>query len=179
MAWNYVVRLRGERLQETIAHVEKTWNQFNPDAPFEYNFMDENFARLYQTEERQGTIFAIFAVLAIMIACLGLVGLTSFTAERKKKEIGIRKVLGASSLNLIVLLSREFTILVLIAFAIASPIAWYVMDGWLQEFAYRSPIGIMLFVLAGISAVLIAWIAAGFQTARAAATNPVNALRDE
>ncbi|MCB0835980.1 MAG: ABC transporter permease [Bacteroidetes bacterium] len=179
MAWNYVVRLRGERLQETIAHVEKTWNQFNPDAPFEYSFMDENFARLYQTEERQGTIFAIFAVLAIMIACLGLVGLTSFTAERKKKEIGIRKVLGASSLNLIVLLSREFTILVLIAFAIASPIAWYVMDGWLQEFAYRSPIGIMLFVLAGISAVVIAWIAAGFQTARAAATNPVNALRDE
>ncbi|MCB0854722.1 MAG: ABC transporter permease, partial [Bacteroidetes bacterium] len=84
-----------------------------------------------------------------------------------------------SSLNLIVLLSREFTILVLIAFAIASPIAWYVMDGWLQEFAYRSPIGIMLFVLAGISAVVIAWLAAGFQTARAAATNPVNALRDE
>jgi putative ABC transport system permease protein len=179
MAWNYVIRLRGERLQETIAHVEKTWNQFNPDQPFEYTFMDENFARLYQTEERQGTIFAIFAVLAIMIACLGLVGLTSFTAERKKKEIGIRKVLGASSFNLVVMLSREFTILVLISFAIAAPVAWYVMDGWLQEFAYRSPIGIMLFAFSGLAAVLIAWLTAGVQTARAASMNPVGALRDE
>ena len=179
MAWNYVIRIRSEDVSGTIAHIEKTWKTFESDSEFEYTFMDENFARLYENEERQGTIFAIFAILAIFIACLGLVGLTSFTAERKKKEIGIRKVLGASSFNLIVLLSREFTILVLISFVIAAPISWYVMQGWLQEFAYRSPIGAMLFVIAGASAVFIAWITAGFQTARAAYTNPVQALRDE
>ena len=179
MAWNYVVRIRPERVNESIAHIEKTWEKFVTETPFEYTFVDENYAELYSAEERQGRIFGIFAGLAIFIACLGLVGLASFTAERKKKEVGIRKVLGASSFNLIMQLSREFTLLVIVAFIIASPIAWYVMDGWLQDFAYRTPLGVTVFLLAGIVAIAIAWVTVGLQTFRTAYSNPVEALRYE
>ncbi|MDX1410374.1 MAG: FtsX-like permease family protein, partial [Saprospiraceae bacterium] len=154
MAWNYVIRIRPERISETIAFVEETWKQFNPDLPFEYTFVDENFAQLYQNEERQGRIFAVFSLLAIFIACLGLIGLASFTAERKKKEVGIRKVLGASSFNLVMLLSKEFTWLVLIAFGVAAPLAWYIMQNWLQDFAYQTTIGIVIFLAAGGLAIL-------------------------
>ena len=121
MAWNYTIRIKPGNISETIAHVEETWKKFVPESPFDYTFIDENFARLYENEERQGRIFGVFSGLAIFIACLGLLGLTSFTAERKRKEISIRKVLGASSANLMMLLSREFTWLVIIAFAIATP----------------------------------------------------------
>lgn len=179
MAWNYTVRVRPERLDETIAFVEKTWKQFIPDGDFEYSFVDENFARLYEAEERQGKIFGIFAMLAIFIACLGLVGLVSFTAERRRKEIGIRKVLGASTGNLVVLLSKEFTFLLGIAFIIAVPIAWYLMQGWLENFAYRASIGVLVFIGAGGITLLIAWATVGYQTLRAALQNPVHALRYE
>ena len=166
MAWNYVVRIRPENVSESIAHIERTWIKFNPDVPFEYTFVDENFAELYNNEVRQGRIFGVFAGLAIFIACLGLVGLASFTAERRRKEVGIRKVLGASSLNVIMHLSREFTILVLVAFVIASPIAWYVMNGWLQDFAYRTSLGVAVFLTAGGISIIIAWITVGLQTYR-------------
>ena len=179
MAWNYVVRIRPERLTETIAFIEEKYTQFTPDVPFQYTFIDENYAQLYLTEERQGKIFGVFAILAIFIGCLGLVGLASFTAERKKKEVGIRKVLGASSANLVMLLSKEFTTLVIIAFIIAAPISWYVMQGWLQDFAYRAAIGIQIFLAAGLMALLIAWITVAYQTARTALTNPVEALQQE
>jgi len=179
MAWNYVVRVRSGRLNESIAFIESKWQEVNPDMPFEYTFIDENFAELYENEERQGRIFGIFAGLAIFIACLGLVGLASFTAERKRKELGVRKVLGASSFGLVVLLSKEFTLLVVIAFMIAAPVAWYVMDGWLQDFAYRSPIGVAVFLISGGLSVFIAWLTVGLQTARTAYRNPVESLRYE
>ena len=178
MAWNYVVRIKPDHIPETIAFIEKTWKGFNIEAPFEYTFVDENFAELYRTEERQGRIFGLFALLAILIACLGLVGLASFTAEQKKKEIGIRKVLGASSFGIVTLLSKEFTWLVLIAFLLATPLAWYLMNNWLQEFAYRVSIGAGMFLLAGMAALLISWLTVGLQTARAAAANPVDALQE-
>ncbi|MDX1478565.1 MAG: FtsX-like permease family protein, partial [Saprospiraceae bacterium] len=179
MAWNYVVRVRPEQLNASISSIEKTWEQFNPGIPFEYTFVDENFAQLYQTEERQGRIFATFALLAIFIACLGLIGLASFTAERKKKEVGIRKVLGASSFNLVMLLTREFTWLVVLAFVVAAPVGWYVMQNWLRDFAYQTRVGVTVFIAAGGIAVLIAWLTVGLQTARTAYSNPVKALRQE
>jgi putative ABC transport system permease protein len=179
MAWNYVVRVQPDDIPNTIKYVEEVWDQFHDDAPFEYSFVDENYAQLYDTEQRQGKIFSVFAMLAIFIACLGLVGLASFSAERKKKEVGIRKVLGASSYNLIYLLSKEFTILVIIAFIVAAPLGWYIMDGWLQDFVYRTPIGISVFILAGVIALLIAWMTVGYQTLKAALMNPVQAIHYE
>ena len=179
MAWNYAVRIQPDNIPKTIQYIEEIYTQFNPEVPFEYSFVDENYAALYQAEERQGKIFGIFAILAIFVACLGLAGLASFTAERKKKEVGIRKILGASSGNIMILLSKEFSLLVLIAAIIASPIAWYLMKGWLQEFAYRIPIGAGIFIVAAGIAMLIAWITVSFQTARAALDNPINSLRYE
>jgi putative ABC transport system permease protein len=177
MAWNYVVRVKPDNIPQTIGFIEEVWKDFNPESPFEHTFVDENFASLYDTEERQGNIFGLFALLAIFIACLGLIGLASFTAEQKRKEIGIRKILGASSFNIVTMLSREFTWLVLFAFVVASPIAWYLMNNWLQDFAYRISIGIPVFILACVLALLIAWVTVGWQTARAANSNPVKALR--
>lgn len=179
MAWNYVVRIKPGDIPETISHIEDTWERFSPDAPFEYKFVDENFAALYRAEERQGQIFGIFAALAIFIACLGLVGLASFTAEQRRKEISIRKVLGASFMHLISLLSKEFTWLVLIAFLLATPLAWYLMNNWLQDFAYRISIGAGVFLLAGLAALLIAWVTVGWQTARVARANPAEVLKAE
>ncbi len=179
MAWNYVIRISPQNIPGSIQHIEDTWKRFNPEIPFEYSFVDENFAQLYANESRQGKIFGIFASLAIFIACLGLIGLASFTAERRKKEIGIRKVLGASSLRLIILLSREFTILVLIAFIIAAPIAWIISRNWLEEFAYQVTLGPALFLMSGLIALLIAWMTVGYQTARAAFSNPINSIRYE
>ncbi len=179
MAWNYVIRIKPNNIPTTIAHIEEVWKSFNIETPFEYTFVDENFATLYETEERQGRIFGIFAALAILIACLGLIGLASFTAEQKRKEISIRKVLGASSMGIITLLSKEFTWLVIIAFALATPLAWYIMDNWLEDFAYRISIGAQMFLFAGFMALLIAWVTVALQTARAAAANPVKALQRE
>ncbi len=179
MAWNYVVRINGDDIPKTIGFIEEKWNQFNPEVPFQYAFVDENFGQLYAAEQRQSKIFTAFSVLAILIACLGLVGLSSFTAERKRKEVGIRKVLGASSLNLVVLLTKEFTLLVLIAFAVAAPVAWFIMNNWLQDFVYRVPLGIMVFLIAGGIALGIAWITVAYQTAKTAFSNPIKALRYE
>jgi len=179
MAWSYVIRVQGDNIPQTIDYIEEVWTDMAPETPFEYTFVDENFAALYENEERQGRIFGLFAILAICIACLGLIGLASFTAERKRKEIGIRKVLGASSFNIISLLSKEFTWLVIIAFVIATPLSWYVMDGWLQDFAYRISIGATVFLAAGIISLLIAWLTVGLQTARVVNDNPINALRQE
>ncbi len=179
MAWNYVVRISPQQVPETIRFIEDKWSQFNPEVPFEYTFVDDNFADLYANEERQGKIFGVFALLGIFIACLGLVGLASFTAERKKKEVGIRKVLGASSFNLVVLLSKEFTWLVIIAFVVATPLAWMIMRRWLEDFAYQVPVGAAVFLLSGAVALLIAWITVGYQTGKAALRNPVNAIRYE
>ncbi|NND32637.1 MAG: hypothetical protein HKN76_08610 [Saprospiraceae bacterium] len=179
MAWNYVIRIRPDNIPATIAFLENKWQEFVEDQPFEYSFVDENFGELYANEERQGKIFAIFSLLAIFIACLGLVGLASFTAERRKKEVGIRKVLGATSFNLVMLLSREFLWLVLIAFAIAAPISYMIMQSWLEDFAYRVAVGPLVFILSGLFAFFIAWITVSIQTAKTAYGNPVQAIQYE
>ncbi|MCO6490558.1 MAG: ABC transporter permease [Phaeodactylibacter sp.] len=177
MAWNYVIRIKPGNIPETIDFIEGIWERFNPDAPFEYTFVDESFAALYRAEEQQATVFGIFAALAIFIACLGLVGLASFTAEQRRKEISIRRVLGASSMSIIRLLSGEFTWLVGIAFLLATPLAWYLMNSWLEDFAYRISIGVGVFALAGLAALLIAWATVGWQTARVARANPADVLQ--
>ncbi|MCB0667529.1 MAG: FtsX-like permease family protein, partial [Saprospiraceae bacterium] len=140
---------------------------------------DENFAELYSNEERQGQIFGVFSGLAIFIACLVLIGLASFTAERRKKEVGVRKVLGASSFNLVLLLSREFAWLVIIAFVISAPIGWMIMRRWLEDFAYQVSVGPGIFILSGLFALMIAWITVSTQAAKAAFSNPVNVIRNE
>ena len=179
MAWNYVVRIAAENPSASIQFIEEKWTKLNPEVPFEYTFVDESYQQLYADEERHGKIFAVFASLAISIACLGLIGLASFTAERRKKEVGIRKFLGASHTNLMVVLTKDFTILVILSFLVASPFAFLIMRGWLQDFAYQVNMGIGVFLLPGIIALLIAWLTVAYQTGKTALTNPVKALRYE
>jgi putative ABC transport system permease protein len=176
---NVVARIRPENIPATIAFLQEKWPAFEPGYPFRYFFLDEDFGRLFQTEERQSKIFGGFTMLAILIACLGLFGLASFIAEQRTKEIGVRKVLGASVQQVILLLSKDFTRLVAIAFVIAAPVAYFAMNKWLQDFAYRTDLNPAIFVLAGVLALLIAWLTVSYQAVKAALTNPVEALRYE
>ena len=162
-----------------VAALETQWNRFMPDLPFEYSFLDERFNDTYKAEAKLGTIFTVFCSLAIFIACLGLFGLAAYTAEQRTKEIGIRKVLGASVGSLVLLFSRDFTKLVLIALLMAIPISYFMMDRWLDDFAYRITLGVGTFLMAGGIALLIAWLTIGFQSVRAAVANPVDSLRSE
>ena len=148
-------------------------------GPLEYNFLDEQFAALYASEIRTQQIFSAFAVLAIIIASLGLFGLSAFVIEQRTKEIGIRKVLGASVQNVLLLVSKEFLLLVGIAFIISIPVTWWAMNSWLQDFAYRINISVWVFAVAGITAILIALITISFQAIKAAIANPVKSLRTE
>ena len=150
-----------------------------PGMPFSYQFLDDSFDDMYRAEQRVGKIALVFSILAILIACLGLFGLATFIAEQRTKEIGIRKVLGASVQGLVQMLSKDFLYLVLIAFVIAVPIAWWLMAKWLQDFAYRVNIGWWIFLAAGVLAGLIALLTVSFQAVRAALTNPVKSLRTE
>ena len=166
-------------LQDTIAHIEKVWTSVNSIAPFEYHFLDETIDAQYRNEQRLGRLFGYFAFLAVFISCLGLVGLASFLAELRTKEIGIRKTLGASIRDIVVMLSRDFTLWVLAANLISWPVAWFVMHRWLQNFAYRTSIPWWSFPAAGSIALVIAWVTVSLQTFRAARSNPVDALRYE
>lgn len=173
------VRVKPGDVAGTIAFVQKQWETFAPGQPFDYSFLDADFDALYKKDQQLGQIFTVFAVLAIVIACLGLFGLASFTTQQRTKEIGVRKSLGASVPGIVVLLSKEFTKLVAIAFVVAAPIAWFAMHRWLQDFAYRTNIGILTFVAAAIIALLIAWLTVSYQSIKAATINPVQALRYE
>lgn len=173
------VKMAGNNMPAALAHIESTWKKFLPETPFEFTFMDENFDNLYKSEQRQGTIFTIFACIAIAIACLGLFGLSAFAITQRIKEIGIRKVIGASVPNIVTLLSKDFLKLVAIATVIAFPVAWYAMNNWLQDFAYRSTIAWWIFAGAGIIAVAIALFTISFQAIKAATANPVKSLRSE
>ena len=153
--------------------------EFAPGKPFEYSFLDEQFDSLYRSEQRLGKVFGIFAFLAIMVACMGLFGLTAFTADQRTKEIGIRKVLGASLSNIITLISREFVRLVLVADIVSLPISYYFMHRWLKNFVYRIDIGMWMFVFASVIALLIALFTVSAQAIRAALANPVDSLRYE
>ena len=177
---NYLLlRLRPGNPTRALKHFRQVWEKANPGFPCEYEFLDEAFDRMYTNEQRLSRILFSFAVLAVIISCLGLVGLSFYTAEEKTKEIGIRKVLGASPWKIISLLSLNFTKLVIIANAVAWPTAYLVMQRWLQDYAYRTSIGIWVFVLAGGLGLFIALLSVGYQTLRAATANPVNSLRYE
>ena len=173
------VRLRPGNTQQAIRQVENIWKKYAPQAPFEYSFLDANFEAQFRAEERMGNIILIFTCLAVLIACLGLYGLASFTTEQRAKEISIRKVMGATVGQVMILLSSDFTRLVFISFAIAIPATWYGMSQWLQGFAYRVNFDVYTVLIAGAFAVLIAFITVSYQAIRAAATNPVDSLRNE
>jgi putative ABC transport system permease protein len=173
------VKIDRDKAQQAIAHIQATWKQVVADQPIEYSFLDDHFNELYKADMQVSEIVGVLAVLAIIISCLGLFGLASYSAERRVKEIGIRKVLGASIQNVVSLLSRDFIRLVLISNLIAWPIAWFALTKWLQDFAYRINISWWIFIAAGVCAVLIALFTVSFQAIKAAIANPIKSLRTE
>jgi putative ABC transport system permease protein len=179
--WVYYLsaKIRGGRIPETLGFMEKTWKKFSPEYPFDYSFFDDLFDRVYRLEHRLGIMFRVFSVLAVFIACLGLFGLAAFTAEQRTKEIGVRKVLGASQKSIFVLLSKEFAKWVLIANFFAWPIAYMAMSKWLQGFAYRAPLALWIFALAAALATAVALGTVTTQTVKVASTNPADVLRYE
>lgn len=176
---NISFRLKTQDISSAIGLLERQWKQFLPNQPFEYSFLDERFEQMYQSEQRIGRIFTVFAGLAIFIGCLGLFGLAAFTAEQRTKEIGIRKVLGATSPRIIRLLLKEFVILVGIANLIAWPIAYLVMKRWLTDFAYRISPNILIFITAGTLTLMVALLTVSFQAVKAALADPIRSLRYE
>ncbi|HEY4111167.1 ABC transporter permease [Puia sp.] len=176
---NISVKLAGANINTTMAHIEKVWKRYLPEVPYEYTFLNERFQKLYKTEQQQGSLFTTFAGIAIFIACLGLLGLSAFAISQRIKEIGVRKVLGASTSSIITLLSTDFLKLVAVAALIAFPIAWFTMHNWLRDFAYRISIQWWVFIAAGILAAAVALFTIGFQAIKAALANPVKALRSE
>ena len=173
------IKYSGSNLENVLPRIESSWNKHIKDRPFDYKFMDSHLAALYDNETRLGQMLLIATFLSILIACLGLLALSTFIIQQRAKEISIRKVLGASTAGIVTLLSKDFLKLVLIAFILAIPIAWYVMDLWLQDFAYRTNIGWAVFVVAGIGAISIAFLTVSFQSAKAALMNPVNSLKSD
>jgi putative ABC transport system permease protein len=173
------LKVRQADLKNTIAHIEKVWTKFSPGYPLDYKFLDDNFGEMYKTEDKLSSLLWIFTVMAIVVGCMGLFGLAAFSAEQRTKEIGIRKVLGASVISIVTMLSKNFLKPVLIASVIAFPIAWWMMNKWLEDFPYRVNISWWIFGIAAIAALVIALITVSFQTIKAAVTNPVNSLRSE
>ncbi|HEY8930579.1 MAG TPA: ABC transporter permease [Mucilaginibacter sp.] len=176
---NIYVKTTGRNAAKAIAASERLWKQYNPGFPFEYSFMDEQYNNLYKSDQRTGTLFNIFSAIAILISCLGLLGLATYTAQIMTKEIGIRKVLGASAGSILTLISRDFLKLVLLAIIIGSPIAWWLMNKWLQNFVYRIDINWVIFTMAGLIATGIAIATISFQSVKAALANPVKSLRSD
>jgi len=170
---------QGVPVETALSKIEKVFKKFNPGAPFDYTFNDEEYAKKFADEERIGKLSTFFTILAIFISCLGLFGLASFVAEQRKKEIGIRKVLGASTYNLWRMLSKEFALLVFISCFISIPLAWYYLHGWLKQYDYHTSISYWIFVFSGVGALLITLITVSFQAIKAALANPVNSLRSE
>jgi len=174
------IKLNGNsRMADNLAQAEKIFKQYNPAYPFEYRFIDEAYARKFQTEQKIGSLVTWFAGLTIFISCMGLFALVAYMAETRRKEIGIRKVLGASVYDITYMLSKEFLILVLISIAVASPIAWWAMEKWLTNYAYRTNIPWWLFIAVGGISLCIALLTVGFQAIKAATANPVEAIKSE
>jgi putative ABC transport system permease protein len=173
------LRLKTQNAATVIEQVKKQWSSMAPGQPFQYTFMDADFNSIYDTEQRTGKLFITFAVFAVLIGCLGLFGLVTYAAEQRTKEIGVRKILGASIAGIVTLLSKDFARLVLISSLIAFPIAWWAMYKWLQGFAYRTAINPWVFVMAGIGAITIALLTVSYQAIKAAVANPVKSLRTE
>ena len=173
------MRINTKNIPALIAATENKWNSMGPGQPFSYSFLDADFNKIYNADQRTGTLFITFAIFAIFIACLGLFGLVTYAAEQRIKEIGVRKVLGASISEIVAMISKDFIKLVLIAFVIAFPVAWWMMNKWLQSFAYRINISWWVFALAGVLTIAIALITVSFQAIKAAMANPVTSLRSE
>jgi putative ABC transport system permease protein len=174
-----LVKIGPGKMDPVLDRVGQVWKSFVPMRPLNYSFLDEEYGAMYRTEQRLGTLMSVFCSLAILITCLGLLGLAAFTIAQRTKEIGIRKVLGASVSNITAMLSKDFVILVLIALIIAFPLSWWAMNKWLQDFAYRIHISWWLFAGAGILALFIAMLTISYQSIKAALANPVKSLRTE
>jgi putative ABC transport system permease protein len=180
--WGYdelSVRVNGPQARQAIRHLEQVWKSFLPGSVFEYALLDSHFQELYKPDKRVSQLVGILAGLAILLSCLGLLGLTSYSTQQRRREIGIRKVLGASVSGLLVLLTKDFLRLVLLANVIAWPLAWWAVNGWLEDFAYRIGLEASVFLLTGLATLLLALFTVSFQTLRAAWANPVKALRNE
>lgn len=174
-----IVKIKTAGMENLLSSLKSSWNNFNPKGPFSYNFIDDRFAAVYKSEIRTGQLFSSFAILSIIIASLGLLGLSAFSIAQRTKEIGVRKVLGADVSQVVLLLAKDFLVMVLVAFVVAVPLTWFAMHKWLQEFAYRVNIDWTVFALAGISALFIAGATVSFQAIKAALANPVKSLRTE
>ncbi|HTF29055.1 MAG TPA: FtsX-like permease family protein, partial [Flavitalea sp.] len=171
--------VKANNQRQTIAAIERLYEKFNPGLPFTFNFLDEAYQKQYDTETRVSALSKYFAGLAIIISCLGLFGLAAFTAQKRRKEIGVRKVIGASVANITTMLSKDFLRLICISLAIALPSSWLLMHSWLQSFAYRIPLTPAVFVVAGFSVILMTLLTISFQSIKAAMANPVKSLRTE
>jgi putative ABC transport system permease protein len=174
-----LVHVAPNALPGVLSNIQKTWRGYVPMRPFNYSFLDDEYDAMYRTEQKLGALMSLFCGVAILITCLGLLGLMTFIVAQRTKEIGIRKVLGASTISITTMLSKDFLRLVAIAIIIASPVAWYFMNNWLQDFVYRVDISWYVFFITGITALLIAFITISFQSIRAAIANPVKSLRTE
>ncbi len=177
--WNVSVKISGQEIPATIAFIENKYIEFFPEEIFAYRFLDEDFERMYQEERKSGKVILYLAVLAIFIACLGLFGLASFATKQRTKEIGIRKVVGASVGSITWLLSSQFLKLTLLGCLLAWPLAYFIMHSWLQNFLYRTPLQIWVFGLAGLFAIFVALLTVSIQSIRAATANPSDSLRME
>jgi putative ABC transport system permease protein len=173
------VKLGGKQIETEIMGITELWNKFSPDYPIEYNFLDESFEKMYKGEDKLKTLLSLFTAVTIFIACLGLLGLAAYAAERRRKELGVRKVLGASVEGLVVLLSKDFVLLVLLSLIVASPVAWYFMNKWLETFSYRIDVSWWIFAVAALLAMALAILSVSFQAVKAAMSNPVKNLRIE
>ena len=180
--WGYdemSVKIGGAHVQEAIAAIKESWDKNISSYPFTYSFLDEHFDNLYRADQQMSLVVTIMAVLAILISCMGLFGLAAITTEKRTREIGIRKVLGATVTQITTLLSRNFAMLILISFVIASPVTYYLLSVWLENFAYRIVINPLLFLMGGFLALIVALLTISFHTIRSARANPVNSLRSE
>ena len=173
------IKIKPGTEKSVLPYVEKLWNQSFPDYVYQYEFLDETITNFYKQENQLSMLYKIFAAIAIFISCLGLYGLVSFMAVQRTKEVGIRKVLGASAQHIVYLLSKEFTLLIIVAFIISAPVAYYIMHKWLQNYTYRIPLSASIFLLAIVSSIIIAWITVGQRAIKAAIANPVKSLRTE
>lgn len=179
VAYTVAVKLKATDIKNSIAFIKDKWNEFVPAYPIDYKFMDETYGAMYKSEQKLSDLLWIFTLMAVFIGCMGLFGLAAFAAEQRRKEIGIRKVLGANVFNIVGLLSKNFLLLILISAAIAFPIAWWTMNNWLKDFPYRVNLNWWIFAIAIIAALLIAFVTVSFQSIKAATVNPVKSLRSE
>jgi ABC-type antimicrobial peptide transport system permease subunit len=173
------IKIQTKNLSASVAKLQKQWEDTYPEYAYNGFFVDDSIAQFYKQENQMALIYKIFAGIGIFISCLGLYGLISFMVVQRTKEVGVRKVLGASIANIVYLFSKEFVVLITLSFVIAVPVAWYMMTGWLQNFVYRIHISIDVFLIAVVTSILLAWFTVGYKAVKAALVNPVKSLRSE